>query len=30
MADKDGWSRGLKMAGEGRHKGVSSVYEFRL
>lgn len=29
-ADKDGWRKGLKMAGEGTHKGVSSVYEFRL
>lgn len=29
-ADKDGWRTGLKMAGKGRHKGVSCVYEFRL
>lgn len=29
-ADKDGWWKGLKMAGEGTHKGVSRVYEFSL
>lgn len=29
-ADKDGWRTGLKMAVEGRHGGLASVYVFGL